>query len=130
MRLAFGGALLVVAVSGCAAWPFSPGAARLAEADRLARDGDLPAALAAYNDYLARYPDAAAAPRALETRDTVATTLTARAEVARLRQEVARLREELARRESDLTRVRQEAEQLRSDLERLKQIDLRLERPR
>lgn len=130
MRRELAGIILVVAVSGCAAWPFSPGAARLAEADRLARDGDWPAAVAAYNDYLARYPDAAAAPRALESRDSLATTLSARAEVARLRQEVARLRDELARRESDLTRVRQEAEQLRSDLERLKQIDLRLERTR
>ena len=79
--------------------------------------------MAAYDDYLARYPDAWGAPRALESRDTLATLI-------RLRQEVARLRDELARRDSEIIRVRQEAERLRSDLERLKQIDLRLERTR
>jgi hypothetical protein len=130
MRGALAAGLLVVAVAGCSAWPFGRGATHLAEADRLAREGDWPAAVAAYDDYLARYPDSWAASRALETRDTLAATLSARAEVARLRQEVARLREELTRRESDLTRVRQEADRLRSDLERLKQIDLRLERTR
>jgi hypothetical protein len=122
--------VLALAVSGCAAWPFGRGVSRLAEADRLARAGDWPAAVAAYDDYLARYPDAWAAPRALESRDTLASMLTARAELVRLRVEVIRLRDELARRESDLTRVRQEADRLRADLERLKQIDLRLERTR
>jgi hypothetical protein len=121
---------LALVVSGCASWPFGRGASRLAEADRLARAGEWPAAVAAYDDYLARYPDAWAAPRALESRDTLASMLTARAELARLRVEVIRLRDELGRRESDLTRVRQEADRLRSDLERLKQIDLRLERTR
>ncbi|HET7340533.1 MAG TPA: hypothetical protein VFL90_03650 [Methylomirabilota bacterium] len=123
-------ALLAVAlaVTGCAAWPFGRGSARLAEADRLARSGDWGAAVAAYDDYLARYPDTAAAPRAQESRETAASMVAARAELARLRVEVARLRDELARRESDLTRVRQEADRLRADLERLKQIDLRLER--
>jgi len=130
MRRTLAAGLLAVAVSGCAAWPFGRGATRLAEADRLARAGDWPAAVAVYDDYLALYPDAWAAPRALESRDTLAATLTARAELTRLRQEVVRLREELARRETDLTRVRQEADRLRSDLERLKQIDLRPERTR
>jgi len=123
MRRALAAGLLVLAVSGCAAWPFGRGAMRLAEADRLAREGEWSAAVAAYDDYLARYPDAWGAPRALESRDTLATLI-------RLRQEVARLRDELARRDSEIIRVRQEAERLRSDLERLKQIDLRLERTR
>jgi hypothetical protein len=130
MRRAAAGLLLVAALAGCASWPFGRGATLLADADRLAREGDFDGAVARYDLYLARYPDAWAAPRALESRDTLATTLTARAEAARLKLEVARLREELARREVDLVRVRQEAERLRSDLERLKQIDLRLERTR
>jgi small-conductance mechanosensitive channel len=130
MRRAVLALLLVAALGGCALWPFGRGAALLADADRLAREGDFAAAVARYDDYLARYPNAWGAPRAVESRDTLAATLTARAEAARLRQEVARLREELARREVDLVRVRQEADRLRADLERLKQIDLKLERTR
>jgi hypothetical protein len=122
--------LLALALGGCASWPFARGADRLAEADRLARDGDWQAAITAYDDYLRRYPDAWAAPRALESRDTLAAILNARAELGRLRQEVVRLRDELGRRESDLVRVRQEADRLRADLERLKEIDLKLERTR
>ena len=123
---------LTVTLSGCASWPWplTRGAALLAEADRLAREGQWPRAVAAYDEYLTRYPDSGAARRALESRDTLAATLTARAELTRLRQEVMQLREELARREGDLLRERQEAERLRTDLERLKQIDLKLERTR
>jgi len=123
MRRALAAVLLTVSLAGCASLPFTRGATLLANADRLAREGDWPGAVAAYDQYLASYPNAWAAPRALESRDTLAAMLAARAEVTRLRQEVARLRDELARREVDLAR-------LRSDLERLKQIDLRLERTR
>jgi hypothetical protein len=124
-------ALVLVALTGCASWPFvGRGASIVAEADRMAREGDFTGAVAKYDEYLARYPEGWSATRALESRDTLAATLTARAEASRLRQEVMRLREEAARRELDLVRVRQEAERLRSDLERLKQIDLRLERTR
>jgi len=123
MRRALVALLLTAALAGCASIPFGRGATLLADADRLAREGDWSGAVAAYDNYLSRYPDAWAAPRALESRDTLAAMLSARAEVMRLRQEVARLRDELARREVDLAR-------LRSDLERLKQIDLRLERNR
>jgi hypothetical protein len=123
MRRALAALLLTTALAGCASWPFGRGATLLANADRLAREGDWPGAVAAYDDYLARHPTAWGAPRALESRDTLAAVLAARAEVTRLRQEVARLRDELARREVDLAK-------LRSDLERLKQIDLRLERTR
>lgn len=130
MRRALAALALAAACTGCAAWPFGPAATLLSEADRSAREGDFPRAVAKYDEYLTRYPDAWGAPRARESRDTLAATLTARAEAARLRQEVTRLREDLARREMDLVRVRQEADRLRSDLERLKQIDLRLERTR
>lgn len=130
MRRALAVLLLAAGLGGCAAWPFGRGADLLADADRRARNGDWPGAVATYDAYLARYPDTWAASRAQESRDTLATTLSARAELARLRQEVARLRDELARREVDLVRVQGEAERLRSDLERLKQIDLKLERER
>ena len=131
MRTAVSAILLTVALSGCASWPYvGRGATLIDEADKMARDGDFPGAVAKYDEYLARYPRGWSATRAAETRDTLAATLTARAEAARLRQEVARLRDELARRELDLVRVRQDVDRLRSDLERLKQIDLRMERTR
>ena len=130
MRHAALALLLVATVAGCASWPFGRGSSLVAEADRMAREGEFAAAVAKYDEYLTRYPDGWSASRATESRDTLAATLTARAEAARLKQEVARLREELARREVDLGRVRQEADRLRDDLERLKQIDLKLERTR
>jgi hypothetical protein len=130
MRRALGGLLLAAALTSCASLPYGRGSGIMADADRMARDGDFSGAVAKYDEYLARHPEGWSAPRALETRDTLSATLTARAEAARLRQEVMRLREELARRELDLVRVRQEVDRLRTDLERLKQIDLRLERTR
>jgi chromosome segregation ATPase len=137
--------LLVAATAGCATWPLSgAGAALLARADHQAREGAWEDAVATYDEYLKRYPDTSAAPRALQSRDTLAEMLVARNELTRLRAEVKQLRAELAqarddlsRREGDLARTRQElvtrqaeADRLRADLERLKQIDLRLERRR
>ena len=118
--------LLTLALAGCASWnvwPFSrPSAAgHVRGADRLAVEGDYPAAVAAYDEFLVKYADDPAAPRVRMSRDTLAKILANREELARLRQDLARLREDLAKREGDLARVRQ-------DLERLKQIDLRLER--
>jgi hypothetical protein len=109
--------LLATASGGCAtswSWPSWPpwqsqAGGALARADRLAERGEYAQAVAAYDEYLARYPDDVEAKRALQTRDAVATVVT-------LRQEVTRLRDELAR--------------LRTDLERLKQLDLGLERRR
>lgn len=137
--------LLVAATAGCASWPLgSGGVALLSRADHQAREGAWEDAVATYDEYLMRYPDAASAPRALESRDTLASMLIARSELTRLRVEVmqlradlAQLREDLTRRDGDLVRTRQElatrqaeADRLRADLERLKQIDLRLERRR
>jgi hypothetical protein len=122
---------VVAALTGaCATWPFARGQATLDRADRLAREGAWQEAAAAYDEYLARHPHAASAPRAAASRDTLVALLAARAELVRLRGEFGRLREDLARRDSDLVRVRQEADRLRTDLERLKQIDLKLERRR
>lgn len=124
--------VLALLLAGCASWtgwPFArPSAAALARADRLAEQGDYPAAIAGYEAFLAAWTDDAEAPRARVSRDTLAAILANREEMARLQRELASLREDLAKREGDLARVRQEAERLRADLERLKQIDLRLER--
>ena len=137
--------LLMAVTAGCASWPFgSGGVALLSRADHQARAGAWEDAVATYDEYLTRYPDASSAPRALESRDTLASMLIARKELTRLRAEVmqlradlAHLRDDLNRREGDLVRTRQElatrqaeADRLRADLERLKQIDLRLERRR
>ena len=137
--------LLMATTAGCASWSMGgAGSALLARADHQARDGAWEEAVASYDEYLARYPDTKAAPRALESRNALAAALIARSEetrlrteVMQLRAEVAQLREDLTRRESDLARTRQElatrqaeADRLRTDLERLKQIDLRLERRR
>ena len=120
--------LLAAAAGGCALGPQTRGATALDRADRLAREGALEDAVTAYGEYLTQHPEAAAAPRATASRETLRALLIARAELARLRDELARLREDLARRDSDFIRVRQEAERLKTDLERLKQIDLKLER--
>jgi hypothetical protein len=92
-------------------WPpsQSPAGTALARADRLADRGEYAPAVAAYDDYLSKYPDDVDAKRALQTRDALATIVTLRGEVTRLREELGKLR---------------------SDLERLKQLDLGLERRR
>ena len=102
--------------------------APLARADRLVEQGSYEAAVAAYDEFLARHVDDGAVPRARMSRGAAAAVVAARAELAKLKQEsaklnqeIARLNEELVKREADLTKVRE-------DLERLKQIDLLLEK--
>ena len=121
-RLIAMGVVALVAV-GCARadWSFSGSASLLARADRLADRQQYEPALRAYDEFLASYPDDPAAPRALKTRETIASIVTARAELARLRAE-------LAARDGELARLRQETERLRADLEKLKEVDLNLER--
>lgn len=123
--------VLALLLAGCASWnvwPFvRPASAMLARADRLAEEGNYPAAITAYDEFLATWSEDAEAPRARVSRDALGAILANREEMARLRRELASLREDLAKREGDLARVRQEAERLRADLERLKEIDLRLE---
>ncbi len=115
--------VLALLVGGCASadWSFSGSASLLARADRLADRQQYEPALRAYDEFLASYPDDPAAPRALKTRETIASIVTARAELARLRAE-------LAARDGELARLRQETERLRADLEKLKEVDLNLER--
>jgi hypothetical protein len=108
---------------GCASadWLFNGSASLLARADRLADRQQYEPAVRAYDEFLARYPTDPAAPRALKSRDTLVSIVTARAELARLRSE-------LAARDGELARLRQETERLRTDLEKLKEVDLNLER--
>jgi len=116
-------ATLAVVVGGCASgdWPFNGSASLLARADRLADRQQYEPALRTYDEFLARYPTDPAAPRAQKSRDTLASIVTARVELARLRSE-------LAARDGELARLRQETERLRADLEKLKEVDLNLER--
>lgn len=136
-------ALIAVLASGCAL--FGRDAARaLADADTRTANGDYPAALAAYDAYLARYPDDAAVPRVRAVRAIVDELVALRAEVAVLRElrerrdaEAARLGQELGARDAEAARLRQELSvrqaelaRLREDLEALKRTDLRMERRR
>lgn len=147
-------ATLVSALTGCASWtwwPLRPAALLLQRANRATDELRFRQALALYDEFLARYPDDVAAPRALESRDTVAAIVTTRDELMRLRNELrarelesgklrddaAKLRDEASRLRDDVARLRQElasrqaeSDKLRADLERMKELDLRLERRR
>ena len=140
-------ATLVSTLTGCASWtwwPLRPAAVLLQRANRAADELRFRQALALYDEFLARYPDDVAAPRALESRDTVAAIVTTRDELLRLRNELrarelesAKLRDDAAKLREDVTRLRQElasrqaeSDKLRADLERMKELDLRLERRR
>ena len=116
-------------------WPFRPAAMLLMRADRAADELRFRQALALYDEFLARYPDDLAAPRALESRDTVAAIVTTRDELSRLRgelrareSEATKLRDEVARLRQELTSRQAESDKLRADLEKMKELDLRLER--
>jgi len=136
----------------------SPSAVLLARADWTMGQGDYAQARQAYDDFARQYPNDAATPRVLATRNVLETLTAARDEVTRLNAEVLRakeqgqdierdldkLRRDLASRVVELTRMRQElgerqaevarllaeADGLRADLEKLKSVDRRLERPR
>ena len=146
--------LVVLAGAGCAL--FARDAARaLADADARAAHGDYPAAMAAYDEYLARYPEDGGADRARAVRTLVKELLAARAERDALvtreseltrqafeyaRQATAREAEstrQAVAREAELMRLRQElaarqgeVARLREDLEALKRTDLQMERRR
>jgi len=139
--------LLVLPGGGCA-WLGRDAARALADADARAAHGDYPAAMAAYDAYLARYPNDGGADRARAVRTLVSELMAARAERDRLvvhetelvRQATAReteLTRQAAAREAELARLRQElaarqaeVARLREDLEALKRTDLQMERRR
>jgi len=132
--------LLVTTLGGCATstwWPFRPAAMLLLRADRAADERRFREALALYDDFLTRYPDDVEARRALESRDTVASIITAREELTRLRGELrtreveaGKLRDEVMRLRQELASRQAESDKLRADLERMKELDLKLERRR
>lgn len=128
-RLALGAAVLVL-TAGCLM--AQPAATLLDHADHLVKQGDYASAVKVYDDLLTRYPDNRLADRALASRQTVASLLAARADVARLRQEVSardaelsRLKQEVTARDAEVSRLKQDLEKLRQDLENMKKIDLR-----
>jgi chromosome segregation ATPase len=122
--------LLFACSAGCASLPASlpivGPALLLAQADRQAREGAWEQAIASYDQYLTRFPDDSAAPRVLESRDTLAATLTARAELARRREEVARLRDELATLKDEGTRLREDGTRTRAEAMVLRDEVIRL----
>lgn len=127
----------------------------LANADTHAAHGDFPAAMAAYDAYLARYSEDGGADRARTVRRLVGELMAVRAERDRLvvhetaltRQATEQAQHATARetaltrqaaaREAELARLRQElaarqaeVARLRAGLEALKRTDLQMERPR
>lgn len=123
------GIALVSLVSGCA-MVSRPAPSLLERADRLVQQGQYPAAIRAYDELVALYPNDPVAPRALAARDTLSSLLAARADVVRLKEELAARDTELGRLKQDLQRLQTETESLRADLEELKRIDLKQERRR
>jgi hypothetical protein len=131
-------AALLGTLGGCVSspwWPFRPAGLLLMRADRAADELRFRQALALYDEFLARYPDDLDAPRALESRDTVAAIVTTREELSRLRgelrareSEAAKLRDEVTRLRQELASRQAESDKLRADLEKMKELDLRLER--
>jgi len=91
LRRALTALLLAAVAGGCTLYPQIRGATALERADRLAREGALEDAVTAYGEYLTQYPEAAAAPRAMASRETLRSLLSPRAEQTRLRDELARL---------------------------------------
>jgi len=116
-------AALVLVVAGCTMSALRPGSQLLDRGDALLEQGDYVSAVAAYNEFLKRYPDDQLAGSAHARRDT-ATAIKA------AREEIARLRADLSSRESEMAKLRQEVDRLRADLETIKQTDLKLERKR
>jgi hypothetical protein len=136
------GSLLLVAVvaGGCAYFPpdglFSKeGGARdatraLADADAQALGNDYPAALAAYDAFLARFPEDERAAHVRVVRTIVADLLALRAQLAALRERVPVHDAEMTRLRQELTARQAEVARLREDLETLKRTDLKMERRR
>lgn len=119
-------AAIVLAFAGCASWPPWAASRLLDQADTLATAGELIRALPLYEEFLTKFPEHTAVPRARMTRDTIAALQSAREDLSRLQSELARRQD----REVELARIRAELDRLRADLERLKRLDMQLERRR
>ena len=104
--------MLLAATAGCVSSAILGPERLLARADRQAQEGAWDQALRSYDEYLARFPDDRSMPRAVESRDRLIATLTARNELTRWREEVARLRDEVNRLRAERMRLREERTQL------------------
>lgn len=136
-------ALALLLAAGCA-WIGRDAARALADADARTVQGDYPAALAAYDAYLARYPEDDGVARARAIRGLMNDLLAVRAERDRLKAREAQLTRAVAEqagqtaaRDAELAKLRQdlaarqaEATRLREDMEALKRTDLQMERRR
>ena len=118
--------LLLAAIAGCVSLPLIGPVLLVAQADRQAREGAWEEAVAAYDEYLARFPDDSWAPRVRESRDTLAAMLTAKSELTRRREEVARLSDELAGLQAEGTRLREDGTRLRAEATVLRDEVIRL----
>lgn len=126
-RIALGA--VAVTLSGCALM-WHPSNSIVARAERLVHQGDYVAAMQAYDEAIAKYPEDAAPSHVRAARESLGGLLAARADAARLRETLAARESELTKLRGELQRLTAEAERLRADLEQLKQIDLRQERRR
>ena len=122
--------LLAVFTSGCVSLPVVGPTLLLVRADRQAGEGDWEAALASYDELLARFPNDPAAPRALRSRDTLVASLEAQQELARRREEVERLRSELVRLQQEEARLREEEARLQQEKASLRQEEAQLREDR
>src|SRR5438046_8753319 len=84
----------------------------------LLEQGDYVSAMAAYDEFLKKYPDDRLAGSVQARRDTASAIRAAR-------DEIARLRSDLFLREREMTRLRPEIDRLRADLATIRQNDLR-----
>ena len=135
--------LALLLAAGCA-WIGRDAARALAEADARTVRGDYPAALAAYDAYLARYPADDGVARARAIRGLMTDLLAVRAERDRLQareaqrtRDVADQARQSAARDAELAKLRQElaarqaeSARLKEDMEALKRTDLQMERRR
>ena len=112
--------LLLTSVGGCASWPFRPAAMLLIRADRASDELRFRQALALYDEFLTRYPDDTLAPRALESRNTVAAIVTTRDELTRLRAELRTRDSDVTKARDDATRMRDEAAKVRDEAAKLR----------
>lgn len=116
-------AVLVLLAAGCGFSSLRPASHLLDRGDAWLEQGDYVSAVAAYDEFLKKYPDDPMVGSVQARRDTASAIRAAR-------EEIARLRTDLSAREGELARLRQEIDRLRADLETIKQTDLKLERKR
>ena len=123
-------ALVLVLTAGCALMPPTPDTAQsraLAEADAQASQGDPAVGIAAYDEYLARYPGGEGAARARKAREVLQQLVAARTEASALqaqlttaRTEAQTLRERLSAREAELSTRTTELTTREAELNRLR----------